>query len=523
MRLNTWFLGLTLFTGCMEYNYSDVLDEVPDIEIEPPVVTFGTLDAYSGYAEEEVTVRNVGIADLRVSSITQEFNDINFTVSALGDDVLAPGEETTFVVGYDPVGFGSDTDIIHLWSNDPDEDPADVVIHGRGSGPMIIISPEEYEFSGVALGCDDGLEVTISNVGDLDLEVTALRFFAAQPTDLFFDDNGLSNGSLPWLLGPGTSMTVYVAYNPIDLLDDYGVIEVDSTDPVRPTVDAEQTAVDVSHTVVSEVFEQEEEDNEADFLFVIDDSCSMSDEQANLAANMPVFIDILDAAGVDYQIGVVTTGQSSLQGPVITPLLADPRTEFSSQVQVGTGGSGTEMGLLMGDMALAGTFGPYLRTDAPLTVIYVSDERDWSTGYSDPNYWVPYRDSLLSLKASADDVHAHAIAGDYPSGCGGADAEFGDGYYDVVNSLGGSFVSICAADWAASITTLAEASLLERVFPLVNPAVEGSVSVWVDGAEETTGWIYDSSQQAVVFDFDSIPDSGSEIVIEYTVLEACPN
>ena len=50
-----------------------------------------------------------------------------------------------------------------------------------------------------------------------------------------------------------------------------------------------------------------EVDRKVDVLFVIDDSGSMAEEQAKLAANFAPFIETLDAAGADYRIAVTTT------------------------------------------------------------------------------------------------------------------------------------------------------------------------------------------------------------------------
>jgi hypothetical protein len=145
----------------------------------------------------------------------------------------------------------------------------------------------------------------------------------------------------------------------------------------------------------------------------------------------------------------------------------------------------------------------------------VSDEWDQS-----PDTWEYYRDHLVSLKAGLDMLHVHAIAGDYPTGCG--TAAFGEGYYEVVTDLGGSFVSVCSTNWADNITDLAEASLREREFPLSNntPA-EGTIVVTVDGVV-VNEWTYDTAANSVVFDHDSIPESGAEIIIDYAVLVECP-
>ena len=49
--------------------------------------------------------------------------------------------------------------------------------------------------------------------------------------------------------------------------------------------------------------------NVVDVLLVVDNSCSMIDEQEKLADNFQAFIDAFEGANVDYQIGVVTTDQ----------------------------------------------------------------------------------------------------------------------------------------------------------------------------------------------------------------------
>ena len=48
-------------------------------------------------------------------------------------------------------------------------------------------------------------------------------------------------------------------------------------------------------------------DNKLDILWVVDDSGSMSEEQALLGTNFGSFIAFADALGVDYQLGVTTT------------------------------------------------------------------------------------------------------------------------------------------------------------------------------------------------------------------------
>lgn len=166
----------------------------------------------------------------------------------------------------------------------------------------------------------------------------------------------------------------------------------------------------------------------ADILFVVDNSGSMADEQANLAANFEFFINQIQGSG-DYQIAIVTTDQSGsppekaglieytyltshpyqpaignnynsacydlpdiahgcFRGPnpdrrIIrsTQPASEQISDFQANVMVGSCGSGTETGLKSMRAALEQT-GPsqcnsgFLRPDANLVVIFVSDEED---------------------------------------------------------------------------------------------------------------------------------------------------
>lgn len=86
----------------------------------------------------------------------------------------------------------------------------------------------------------------------------------------------------------------------------------------------------------------------ADVLLVIDDSCSMSDEQAALASNLRSFLDELVPRAIDFRLGVVTTDEAPDAGLRVSPsglrFLANDtlalEEEFRGLVRVGIDGSG---------------------------------------------------------------------------------------------------------------------------------------------------------------------------------------
>jgi len=157
-----------------------------------------------------------------------------------------------------------------------------------------------------------------------------------------------------------------------------------------------------------------------DILFVIDDSGSMEEEQANLASNFPGFITAIegwmndDGAAIDYRIGVTTTGRDvttvisfGASFPLPPMMISetgdngqlrqecgmtrrwmersdgDVATTFPCVAMVGTSGPGVEMPLLATEMALVdrvsdGVNTGFIREDALLAIVVITDEDDCS-------------------------------------------------------------------------------------------------------------------------------------------------
>lgn len=150
-----------------------------------------------------------------------------------------------------------------------------------------------------------------------------------------------------------------------------------------------------------------------DVLFVIDNSGSMGQEQANLTANFPMFIQVLNDSGLDYRVGVTTTGRNYTYqmmtpiGPItesqdggdngrllrpascgmVRPWIEkadpDPAATFSCVATVGTGGPSDEMPLsamrdAFEERIADGSNVGFLRPDALLGIVMLTDENDCS-------------------------------------------------------------------------------------------------------------------------------------------------
>lgn len=515
--------------ACSEYNINsdpskvndDIAEGEPDIEVTPAKIDFGQLDVGTGAtATEVVTVKNVGTGPLNIEDLSLEDATAPFEFSAIGSILIPPDGSTTFTVTFTPITAEETSTKVLIASNDPDEATSEVKLNGSGVAPVILLDPTSYDYGTNYIGCELAQPITISNIGNADLIVSDFDYVTASAEELVVDENTSVNGEIPWTIPAGESRQVYVNYAPMDERADDGFLVVTSNDPAHSEAQAAQTGGGQLYDDNLDVFEQALR-SAADILLVVDNSGSMSEEQTNLANNFESFINVMVLNDADWQIGVITTDQWEFQGDIIRPSDADPVGEFQDQAQVGINGSGDERGNEMAYNALqpgedAGPGSDFLRDDARLNIVFLSDEVDSSAGS-----WVDYVNFYWTLKSDTDDVVVHAIAGDWPvSACSSAVA--GTGYYETVAATGGLFLSICATDWAAHLESLAEVAATDlSTFDLSQTAVPETIEVRVDGVVQTVGWTYDPNDNSVNFDDDHIPSGGSSIEIEYALYADC--
>ena len=228
-----------------------------------------------------------------------------------------------------------------------------------------------------------------------------------------------------------------------------------------------------------------------DILFIVDNSGSMEEEQTNLAQNFPKFIDVLNnymtGAGVplDYHVGLTTTSLSEGAPPIPIPIPLpmgddgalhdqascgmtrpwiertdnDPAGQFSCVAKVGTDGSGHEQPLSAAKLALNdriadGKNAGFLRPDALLAVVILTDEDDQSTDASSMDIPVDqFIANFDTVKSGHDRWATAVIAG--PTACMSTfgNAEEAVRLKDYVMKTGKQavFSSICDGDLAKSL------------------------------------------------------------------------
>ena len=138
----------------------------------------------------------------------------------------------------------------------------------------------------------------------------------------------------------------------------------------------------------TDVFLQETR-NVVDILLVVDNSCSMIDEQEKLADNFQSFIDAFAGVDVDYQIGVVTTDQEQEHHMGRLRCAADVVGDASGPFEITTGSNDTLI-LDFGDGEISATI--------PGGTYTASQLADWISWQS------PMADYAFAVASNADAI-----------------------------------------------------------------------------------------------------------------------
>ncbi len=500
----------------------------PIIEADPWSVDFGDVKIGTT-ASEWVLVSNVGTADLELYSVTIGGNQSFSVTSNPAGTTLAPGDSVQMEVTFDPVWEATVMGTADIASNDPSTPVASVTLQGNGAASGIEIDPDTVSFGQVGAGCEMTADIHVKSVGTVPLDLYSYAYTVIPTSAMTMDPGDLDDYvAYGWELMPGEEITVTVSFIPDDVVVWDGLLSVDSDDPYTPTAEGYQDGEGLAGGFFQDAYLQQG-NNWTDVLWVVDNSCSMGDEQGKLGDDFSYFHSIINAAGVDYRLATVTTDNYYFQGgtKVIDNNTPNGASVFESNCNLGTSGSGTERGMYEAWEALSLAVNNsypndgFYRVDAGLRIVFVSDEND------DSGNWSGYTANFQSLKLNPDHVILSAICGTDGfnavscSGAGGY-ADPGSGYVEGVNQTGGILASICDADWSSALTNMAWMTInLADTFALTYQAIPNTIEVYVNGVLITTGWSYDPLLNAVVFDPAYVPDDGDNVEIDYGYFGSC--
>lgn len=424
-------------------------------------------------------------------------------------------------------------------------------LSARSGIAQLAVLPGEVEFGLTTIGCQSQtITVSAYNVGSADLDVTDIKL-----ENCSVEFRLRQAPPLPLRLGANGATTVDVVYVPQDPGSDSCGLGFYTNGESFPTVVVPLSGAGTYETSHTDRYVQTT-GQDVDVLFVVDNSGSMSSNQSNLAANFQSFIAAAGQWNNDYHIGVTTTDMDAQAGQLVAAagqgrfVTRANTTQLSANFRVGTDGSADEKGLAAAQAALSlplvadsrtacttdtqcqapercvegfcgGRNRGFLRDDAALEIVIVSDEEDSSPG--DLNFYVNFFRSIKGIYNTGM-MHLHAIVGDAPNGCDtpAGSAVAGRRYIDVATATGGSVISICDANFSNGLASIGAIAFgLRRQFYLARIPEPATIALTVGGQacadDGGANWFYDEDSNAVVFDEAGacMPQAGDAVVIDY--------
>ncbi len=513
--------------------------------LTPPSLDFGSVPV-GAQVSLGVTLRNAGPTACYLAGMKlAEGSDAAFTAAPVENTVLAPGQRTTLLVQFKPEEEGTYAGLAEGWVNHPSAGHPMVNVQGAGVRGCFFVQPTHVEFGLTKLSCNPRTRELIA-YNRCSAPLTVQGMTVEQETQEFV----VTGAAFPRTLQAGEQFKLRATYAPADDGDDAGALRfaldngsVYTASMVgRGAAQAEQT----------DDFVQEPE-AKVDVLFVVDNSGSMMEEQQSLGANFAAFLTAANTTGVDYHIGVTTTGLDASPGGwsvcpggaeggengrlfpvtgttprVITRATPNAASVFANNTQVGVC-HWNEQGLDGAYRALSSPLlhsvddprtpvpsdgnGGFLRQDARLAIIFVTDEEDFST--QPVSFYETYFRALKDNDPSK--LSISAIAGPQDLSTCSTASSSGNRYIQLARATGGVVESICTPNWAESLKKLSSTTFgPKRVFPLSDePADVAQIVVKVDGQRVTTGWTYDAATNSIVFDEGAAPPAGAYIEVTY--------
>ncbi|MDF1562456.1 MAG: choice-of-anchor D domain-containing protein [Deltaproteobacteria bacterium] len=517
---------------------------IAGLQVTPTQLQFGDLPV--GQTETRfVTIANPALFDpcTITSAGLASGTDADYVLEGgpLANLTLDPGEGITLGVEFAPTDAGAASGF--LTAIDELGGVHTVRLLGNGLDVAASVSPTGHDFGSIAYPCGTGTsQLCVNNDGGIELAITSAGTSGGP-----FTLSGVP--PTPILVPVGGSVCFGVVYVPSQVGPESGMALIDVA-PGGFSFVVPLSGVGAAQGTATETFLQTAA-AKADILWVIDDSCSMNEEQTSLATNAPQLITYLDQQGVDYQMAVVSTDDTTAGVPpnipgmmepqarnrphIVTPATPNPAATFAQNVQLGTNGSPNEVGMQVARLALTAPMitdpaqnGGFIRPDAYLSVIFVSDEPDFSTDTVD-NYQAFYEG--IHGSGRPDLFIASAFVGPPPTptnptgGCNGngMSAQAAPRYWDIAGRTGGAQEALCSGNWTAAMQAIAAGFGLVSRFPLSGTAdASGTMSVWIIDAggarTPATGWSYDAGANAIDFTAASVPQPGETVEVTYTTV-----
>lgn len=294
---------------------------------------------------------------------------------------------------------------------------------------------------------------------------------------------------------------IYPSYYDVYVSTDTAIVEVE--------VPSEDTGTD---PIWIDSFEQPNATAGVDILWVIDPSGSMNSHRTRLLAGISDMMASLPS--VSWRLVIISADPRTSALSTDFPLLpgdsaSDAQAMYSNSV---TGGLEKGFEAVYEYIENNPFSSSWMRDDASLLVLFVSDEEEQSTGVfpmvSDFTDW---------LDEQRNSVYVASIVNHEPavSTCNYNALYTGYRYMDAANYYSGQVLDICSEDWSGGVLDAANGAVPYSSYPLSHvPLYTENIVVFVDGVVyHDAYWNYVPASNRI--DFILEPPGGSLVEIAY--------
>ena len=250
-----------------------------------------------------------------------------------------------------------------------------------------------------------------------------------------------------------------------------------------------------------------------DIVWVIDTSGSMSSFQTQLLEGIEEMMSALPATGWRLVMVAADPDEAAIEQQF--PLVPGDTIADAQDMYDFMGRGHKEQGFdsieaYIGSNPYAAT---WMRNDAALLVVFVSDEDDQSNNFTTPSDFI----SWYTGRRFGNVFLASVVMQDESTSlCDGPSygTQVGERYMDATSLLFGTIVDICADDWTPGVTDATSQIEPYESIELSHTPVEQTIRVFV-GGNPYTDWTYDAGLNTVFFTV--VPDGGALVEVGYVI------
>jgi len=261
-------------------------------------------------------------------------------------------------------------------------------------------------------------------------------------------------------------------------------------------------------------FTQVEAYEAIDIVWVIDGSCSMMAHQTRLLAGIEHMMNNLPP-DVNWRLKMITAGDGTrITQPTTFPLTRGDDIDDAMAMYNALPNDGQEKGFdaIKNYVQTDAYARSWMRDDAALLTVFVSDEREQSTqtvadfvswyGWLRPSVYLSFignvetEDSVCSYQTNFSTI--------------------GRKYMDAVNSFSGTIIDICETDWSAGVDDATQNIEPIEEWELTHVPYVDTIVVFEDNAPmDPADWTYDAVGN--VIEFSETPAENALVEIGYAI------